>query len=353
MHDAVRMAHDAQLHPHTAHRRRGTMTRCTSVSFPILLAALLATAAAAQAAPTVEDRRNAAERTAQGSTNACAAARPFYWEIGDARRALAQGRVGDEAPGADDVMAIASASKWLYAAWVLEKRAGKLGREDVELLNFRSGRTHFVTCGRRQTVEGCESNLLNGRNRIDRKTAGHFDYNSGHMQHHAVLMGLGALHGPALARAIREPLGTAVPVDYTQPLMAGGATGSAAGYADFLRRVLSGKLRMREALGTHAVCTNPKTCPQATSTPIPGSESWHYSIGHWVEDDPRTGDGAYSSAGLFGFYPWIDAGKTFYGVLARESRDGSLSSNPARQPYVQSVECGRLIRQAWMSGQPQ
>lgn len=353
MHDAVRLAHDAQLPPHTAHRRRGTMIRCMPLSFPALLLPLLLLVATARAAPAAEDRRSAAERTAQSSTNACAAARPFYWEIGDARQALAQGRVGDRAPGADDVMAIASASKWLYAAWVLEKRAGKLDAEDVDLLNFRSGRTHFLTCGRRQTVEGCESNLLNGRNRVDRKTAGRFDYNSGHMQHHAVLMGLGALQGPALAQALRGPLGTSVPVDYTQPLLAGGATGSAAGYADFLRRVLSGKLRMREALGTHAVCTNPKTCPQATSTPIPDSESWHYSIGHWVEDDPQAGDGAYSSAGLFGFYPWIDAGKAWYGVLARESREGSLSRDPARQPYVQSVECGRLIRKAWLSGQPQ
>ncbi|TAK87788.1 MAG: hypothetical protein EPO12_00695 [Aquabacterium sp.] len=332
------------------------MTRPTHPPFLRLAFAccvLAAVAASARAAPTTEQRRSAAERTARSDGNDCVAARPFYWEIGDAKQALAQGGVGERAPAADQVMAIASASKWLYASWVLEKRGGKLGDEDIELLTFRSGRTHFLTCGRRQNVQDCEGNLLNGRNRVDRKTAGLFDYNSGHMQHHAMLMGLGPLRGPALAAAIREPLGTSIPADYTQPLLAGGATGSAAGYADFLRRVLSGKLRMREALGTHAVCTNPKTCPQAAGTPIPDSESWHYSIGHWVEDDPKTGDGAYSSAGLFGFYPWIDAGKSFYGVLARESRDGSLSRDPARQPYVQSVECGRLIRKAWLSGQPQ
>ena len=57
----------------------------------------------------------------------------------------------------------------------------------------------------------------------------------------------------------------------------------------------------------------------AANTPVPSTESWHYSIGHWVEDDPAVGDGAFSSAGAFGFYPWIDASKTYYGVLAREA----------------------------------
>ena len=70
------------------------------------------------------------------------------------------------------------------------------------------------------------------------------------------------------------------------------------------------------------------------------SESWHYSVGHWVEDDPVVGDGAYSSAGLFGFYPWIDASKTYYGIVGRVIPDGAMDS----------VECGRIIRKAWLSG---
>ena len=37
------------------------------------------------------------------------------------------------------------------------------------------------------------------------------------------------------------------------------------------------------------------------------------------------GDGAFSSPGLFGFYPWIDAGKTYYGVLARYDPTGASS----------------------------
>ena len=100
---------------------------------------------------------------------------------------------------------------------------------------------------------------------------------------------------------------------------------------------------MRSVLGTHAVCTNPDTCPAAVNAPSPPGDSWHYSIGHWVEDDPLTGDGAFSSAGAFGFYPWIDSTKTVYGVIARETLSGALTS----------VKCGRLIRRAWQKGSAQ
>ena len=68
--------------------------------------------------------------------------------------------------------------------------------------------------------------------------------------------------------------------------------------------------------------------------------SWHYSLGHWVEDDPAVGDGAFSSPGAFWFYPWIDQSKTYYGIVARKDHAGSA---------VDSVNCGREIRKAWMN----
>lgn len=52
------------------------------------------------------------------------------------------------------------------------------------------------------------------------------------------------------------------------------------------------------------------------------------------------GDGAFSSPGAFGFYPWIDAGKTTYGVLARSESAGN---------GIDSVDCGRLVRKAWVT----
>jgi CubicO group peptidase (beta-lactamase class C family) len=140
-------------------------------------------------------------------------------------------------------------------------------------------------------------------------------------------------------------LGTAF--TYDEPQLAGGARASAAEYGAFLQRIVGGQLLMRDALGTHAVCTNPQTCPTAVYTPMSPTESPHYSIGHWVEDDPVMGDGAFSSAGAFGFYPWIDRTKTWWGVISRF--DAGVRSEPG--PGVESLYCGRDIRAAWVSGQ--
>ena len=106
--------------------------------------------------------------------------------------------------------------------------------------------------------------LCIGFGHIDLSTMGRFDYNGGHMQKHATLMGLG-------------PLGADWSFGYGQPQLASGRSTSAAG------------LQISKLLGTHAVCTNPATCSDAVHTPIPSTESWHYSVGHWVEDDRRGG----------------------------------------------------------------
>jgi len=163
------------------------------------------------------------------------------------------------------------------------------------------------------------------------------------MQKHASLDGLGALDNAGFAAEIRSQIGTDIGLTYSQPQPAGGGISSADDYARYLRKLLAGSLRMGAALGTNAVCTNPTTCPagQAANTPIPSNESWHYSVGHWVEDDPVVGDGAFSSPGAFGFYPWVDASKSWYGVLARRDSAGG---------GVDSVYCGRLIRKAWVTG---
>jgi len=105
-------------------------------------------------------------------------------------------------------------------------------------------------------------------------------------------------------------------------------------------------LKLGAQLAAASVCTNPATCPTAVYSPIPGSsganESWHYGLAHWIEDDAVVGDGAFSSAGAFGFYPWIDATRTIYGVLARRGTAGNAGYN--------SAQCGRLIRKAWVTG---
>jgi len=297
------------------------------------------------ATPSDAQRSAAATATAQSSSNACAAITPFYWEIGDRSARIAAGSVNAAGSSAtytsSSLMAIASASKWLYAGYVVQKRQGVLTASDIKSLNFQSGYTNFSTCLQGQTVDECLAYQSNGVH--SDATDGQFDYGGGHMQKHASLDGLGAFDNAALAAEVRAQIGTDIVLAYSQPQPAGGGVSTADDYARYLRKLLAGGLLMSAALGTHPVCTNPTTCPasQAVSTPIPLNESWHYAIGHWVEDDPAVGDGAFSSPGAFGFYPWVDASKTWYGVLARRDSAGG---------GVDSVYCGRLIRKAWLTG---
>ncbi len=287
-------------------------------------------------------RAQAATSTAESSANGCSAARPFYWEIGDVNAAKASGSVntpGGTVYSASTVMPIASATKWLYASYVAELRGSALTAADIKFLNFRSGYTSFGFCLPGQTVAACVALGNNGD--YTAANDGQFFYDGGHMQKHASLNGLGGLDSATLATELRARLGNDVALTFNQPQLAGGASSTAADYARVLRKLMAGQLRMGALLGTQAVCTNPLTCAQALSTPIPASESWHYALGHWVEDDPVLGDGAFSSPGAFGFYPWIDASKTYYGVLARQTASGG---------GVDSVSCGRLIRKAWVSG---
>ena len=321
---------------HPVHRPGRSVT-------PLLCLALAACGGSSDPAPTPTltdaERSAAAAGTAQSSTNACAAIQPFYWEIGSGTAALAAGSVGGNAYTASTSMNIASASKWLYGAYVAQRRGGALSADDVRYLTFRSGYTSFSICLPGQTVDGCVNFLDNGL--YTPADDGRFEYGGGHMQKHASLLGLGALGNAGLAAELQTQLGSDVGMSYSQPQLAGGVVSTAADYARFLRKLLTGSLQLGALLGTQAVCTNPLTCPTANATPVPASESWHYSLGHWVEDDALLGDGAFSSAGAFGFYPWVDAGKSRYGIVAREAAAGSGEA---------SVNCGRLIRKAWFSG---
>jgi hypothetical protein len=299
-------------------------------------------------APTLADRRAAAATAA--TQPECLAAAPLHWSIGDAGGRLAEGQVGSGAPDAGTVMPIASASKWLFAAYVAERRQGVLTSEDIALLNFTSGYTGFDLCLQRQTVAECQAyqGLLIHNGGFDATQVGRFHYSGGHMQRHAVLLGLGSDDNTALAQHIGSVLG--LTLAYTQPQLAGGVATSADVYGSFLRRVLARRLHMGDLLGAHAVCTNPATCPSAVYSPIAGSLSWHYAIGHWVEDDPAGGDGAFSSAGAFGFYPWIDRTRSWWGIVARHDTTGLTGDDPDQRPARDSAACGARIRAAWITG---
>ena len=328
---------------------------------------------------TLQDRMQAAESTV-ADDSLCTSLTPFYWEIGDKSGALDSGTGGDGSatpPNSATPMAIASASKWIFASYALERldasSSNPLSASQVQELNFTSGYDNMAdgSCFTTSTVSACftAANPAGGSN-SDRHTAdeGHFFYNGGHMQAMAVNdFGLGPDYinfvsgSPKLATSIEAYVGQDLALDYSNPSLAGGADTTAATYASFLRKILDGDLRMSGYLNADKVCAhaNSSDCGAIYSPvnqSVPGApnnvsdEAWHYSIGHWIEDDPTVGDGAFSSPGADGFYPWIDSSKTYYGVLARFD---ARTTTPGQEPYILSVHCGRAIRKAWLTGQPQ
>lgn len=329
-----------------------------------------------------EQQRGQAATTTAGSDLLCTSLTPFYWEIGDASGPLVSGTGGDGSstpPTSGTLMAIASASKWIFSSYALERlnisSTNKLTTGEIQYLNFTSGYDNQddTSCFAQHTVAACfgASNSNGGLNSDQHSTdIGHFFYNGGHMQ--AMAMNQFSLGGdyttgtagtPKLASDIQSYVGQDFTLYYSNPSLAGGADTTASDYAIFLRKILDGELRIKDYLGTDAVCAhaNSTDCPTAIYSPVdqaqPGDsnnvsdEAWHYSLGHWVEDDPTVGDGAFSSPGADGFYPWIDSSKTYYGIIARYDPDTLVA--PAKEPYVLSVYCGRAIRKAWLTGQAQ
>lgn len=304
----------------------------------------------------LSQRVAAVQQTARENA-VCQAIQPFYWEVGNGLGRRASGQEGQRAPAAATPMAIASATKWLFGAYVAQVRNGQFSPADIQALTMRSGYVSYQhrLCVKRTdkrqnalTVAECfsESALLAGRNdALTPKAIGQFHYNGGHFQFWAVQNDLGSLNNAGLAQRLNTVLGPELQIAFDSPQLPGGACMTAENYGRFLQKLLNGELVLGAYLGQHPVCANGAGCPgEAGHSPLADDMRWHYSLGHWVEDDPDTGDGAFSSAGAFGFYPWIDKDKTHYGLIARKA--GVLFDRPAPD----SARCGALMRRAWIKG---
>lgn len=295
------------------------------------------------------DSQRAAAATDTARNNPlCAADRlgSYYWEIGNKDGALASGSIGPGNIGADTAMDIASASKWPFAAYVVEKYAN--WRNYLPYLHFTSGYSNFsnAVCQNDDTVAQC----MNGGINSAEEAAGTFHYEGGHMQQLGIDLGLGQMHADNLANEVSGTLG--VPFQYVSAQPPGGIHTSARTYATFLRRLLvdsRSPLQLGPLLGSSAVCTDPEHCNASTDNTFI-SEPFDYSLGHWVENIATTtpaSNFAYSSAGAFGFYPWVDFDRKLYGIVARQNYNLAV-----RQGYS-SLECGRLLRLAWKTGTTQ
>lgn len=303
------------------------------------LALLLVCGSPSASEPSPGERAAAA---AQGSS-ACRKLGDFHWQIGDASAVLAAGDIGSRYQ-ANTEMNVASASKWVFGAYTLERLGAERepGGALQRALRMQTGHSQFdhKACTAAQTVRACYEAGSNAKQKED--DLGHYYYSGGHSQYWAVSAGLGEYDAAALSLEVNRQLGSELGFHFSRPQPGGGMVSSAAQYARFLRKLLRGELRMSEYLGEAAVCTlpDPEHCPEAHGSPV--SEPWLYSYNHWVELD-----GSLSSAGLMGFYPWISGDRQHYGLVARESA--------ALNAAWESVQCGRSIRAAWegrLDGEP-
>jgi hypothetical protein len=305
---------------------------------PILLVAclLVSCGGAEQDASALSPAQQTAEQNP-----ACQRISPFYFEIGNAGGAITSASIGGGAYTATTQMSIASGTKWLFGAYVAEVRSGVFSTADLRALRMQSGYVSMGPfCGPLlTTVAACFADASNDT--LTATSIDRFDYGSGHFQKWGVDNGLGPMGTASLTAEFQNKLGPGIPADFGSPTLAGGAIMSASGYAGFLRKILRNELRIAALLGTDPVCTLPLVCPDADYSPV-SPLAWHYSIGHWVEDDFLTGDGSFSSPGALGFYPWIDSTKTYYGVVAHEKVGANIVSD--------SIECGRAIRKAFVTG---
>jgi hypothetical protein len=325
---------------------------------------LVAGMAQAQVGPTPNSAA-AATATAQDN-DLCTGIEPYYWEIGDASGPLLSASQGVDENGdpvtATTSMDVASSAKWLYGIYLVQVRgsAANLTPTDINFLHMTSGYTNMGgsqhpagTCPSSDspdTVNTCLT-LLNPvddlpNNYQDPATTGFFDYDGGHIQNHGGLYSpIGNVVSNKLGAVISAKLGPGVKIIYSQPLLPGGVYTTPSQFGLVLSHIVSGILYMHDALGTSPVCTQSSDACAALNSPIP--EAWHYSISHWIEDDPKYhGDGAFSAPGGQGFYPWVEASKNYYGLIGR------ATTGPNKQGF-QSVQCGRLIRRAWDTGKQQ
>ncbi|GAA0751940.1 hypothetical protein LRH25_15150 [Ideonella azotifigens] len=333
----------------------------------VAFATLSLFAVAAAHSATVDERAAAAGIVAS-TDPACTSLTAFYWEIGDGVGLKASGQGGSggslKTINATTTIPVASASKWVFASMAVEQVQGQVSDVMAKALTMSAGYVNFNACSTASTVDSClsEPGAAGGTNGdYTSNYDGYFYYGGGHMQVLGDAMGYGPDTTADLTAATKLLPNTKRGLTWVNPQLAGGLGVSVNGYTQFLRNLINGSYTyMNPALGSHAVCThtNGDDCPTAYYSPInngrPGGvnnisdEHWHYSLGHWVEDDPTVGDGAFSSPGKFGFYPWVDAGKQWYGVIARYDMANVYNTDPQKQPYYTSVQCGRKMRAAWI-----
>jgi hypothetical protein len=303
----------------------------------------------------------AAKKTAAGRL--CRSLQPFYWEIGTTQKIEVNGSFGQADPrtgmplGPRQQNLVGSAGAFLASAFLIEQaleKQQKLTAAQIDLLRLRSPHTapDGTDCTHALTVKSCFGNMGGARKMESGKTYP-FYFGAGHMQRLAMDLGLGDTFASHLRENFIDVFGREnyYGVSYVSARLFDGMRITPEGYARFLRDTMAGRNKMSGLLGSHTVCAyDAGDCAADVAfTAAPADKRWRYSLGHWVETDETRGRNSFSAFSREGYYVWISADKKHYGLVA-PLRPERMTKNAARDLGIDTIDCGRAIREAFYTG---
>lgn len=265
----------------------------------------------------------------------------FIWEVGDAENVITRDfSLKGTPPSAKGLISLHEISAFIFATYAAQMKDGSFTPEEINDLTLRSGYTAPLSqnCRAATTVSSCFSNLSHARS-----TDGAFYYGPGSVQKMAVDLGLGTFRDGDLRDEYSSAIGApATHFQFETMRIMDGLRMTPNNLSRFMRHLLSGNLKMSGMLGQHAVCLDPSEC-QVPVTYAPAPRNRDYSLGHWVEKNPTTGEvEAFSMAGKSGIYAWITADRKYYGYMIPHDNGANRS--------MDGISCGRAMYRAVIRG---
>ena len=284
---------------------------------------------------------------------------------------------------ADTVYPIASASKWLTSATILQLvEQGVMSLDDQPqdylgfwtddtndarsritlemLLSFTAG-FHVApldpncTGDEQLTVQSCAEVIYNTG--VDAEPGTTFYYGPAHMQVAAAMaeVATGQVWRDVVELTVALPLNLAnTGFEGDNPKASGGASSTAAEYAEFVAAQLRGDLLTAGLSQLTDQRTASLTVMSRPSAVEGASRDWQYGLGVWRECGRAQWDAeceattVVSSAGAFGWYPWLDLDQGYFAVLARNAPVG-FGQNPAADSVDLGAQLQPLISDALSS----
>ena len=221
-----------------------------------------------------------------------------------------------------------------------------LGGEGIECINTGA------TADGETSLEACVMDIYQNHFSFEPGTT--YFYGPAHMHIAAAMaaQATGDRWGRLFRRYLYEPLGMTGTTGYNLPSIenpraSGGMVMNADNYAKLLTALMNGTLLSAESM-IELTRDHTPIGTRFESVPATADEhgDWHYGFGCWREcpdseySEACDGPSVISSPGAFGFYPWFDQEKGYWGLISTQIRlRGSSITVPLGQAwYAQAIE---------------